>query len=163
GYPAAVPVTLTKSPAAVEVTALIPPLAPGQPPPPSSLPIKPATAAANASAVSLTITPPLNASEATVDLLLQGKSKINNVDKTAPVPAISVNVKRPFAVDFLTPALTLKPGQTVALKGRLRRQPVFKEPVELNLAGLPAGVTVAVPLKPIPGNGAEFQIDLKAD
>jgi hypothetical protein len=51
----------------------------------------------------------------------------------------------------------------VSLKGRLKRHPLFKEPVQLRLDGLPAGVTLASPPKPVSPEAAEFQLDLRAD
>jgi hypothetical protein len=69
---------------------------------------------------------------------------------------------RPFAVELLRPQLGMTPGGTVSLRGRLLRRPVFKEPVQLRLDGLPAGVMLAAPPRPIPGTAADFQLDLKA-
>src|SRR5262249_36064805 len=69
----------------------------------------------------------------------------------------------PFALELLTPGLTATVGKAVTLKGRLRRQPVFKEPVGITLTGLPKGVTLAAAPKPVAGNQSEFQIELRVD
>jgi hypothetical protein len=98
-----------------------------------------------------------------LDVFVQGKAKVGGADKTVASPAVAVKVLRPFAVELLTPKLTSSPGQTVTLKGRLRRQPVFKEAVQIKLDGLPAGVTLAAPPQPVAASANEFQIDLKLD
>ena len=56
-----------------------------------------------------------------------------------------VVVHRPFEVQLSDAALTLTPGQTATLKGKITRQAVFKEAVQLKLDGLPPGVTLAAP------------------
>jgi hypothetical protein len=96
-------------------------------------------------------------------LLVQGKTKINSVDKVVFGPGVTLNVLRPFTVELATPNLTLTPGQTVSLKGKIQRQAVFKEAVQLKLDGLPAGVTLAAPIAPVAANATDFQIDLKVD
>jgi len=49
------------------------------------------------------------------------------------------------------------------LKGRVKREAVFREPIQLKLDGLPQGVTLAAPLKPLPPEQNEFQIELRSD
>ncbi len=166
GYAVPVPVTITRAadqPAlAVEVTGILSP--PGQPPAAAALTFQPATAAAGAGAASFTVTATAAAPEGkALDLLVQGKSKVGNADKIVIGPALTVTVVRPFTVELLTPSVTLPAGQTVAVKGRLRRHPVFKEAVQVKLDGLPAGVTLAAPPKPVDGDWTEFLIDLKVD
>jgi hypothetical protein len=106
---------------------------------------------------------PAGAPEGQVDLLVQGKGKIKGVDRTVTGPAVAVTVRKPFAVELEMPRLTLPAGQTVALKGRLVRQAVFKEPVRLAVAGLPRGVTLAAAPRPVAGDQGDFQIDLRVD
>jgi hypothetical protein len=169
GYATPLPVTLTRSMTTamlpIEVLATVPltALVPGQPPPPGTFTLPPATAAAGATSAALTLTPGPNAPEGPVTVLVQGKTKIANVDRIVTAPALTLTVRPPFTVELATPALTLTPGQTVPLKGKIVRQPVFKEAVTLTLAGLPAGVTLATPLSPVPGTANEFAIDLKVD
>lgn len=169
GYPSTVPFAVTRLPnqsaLAIEVTALAPPSVsvPGQPPGPAAVAIKAGTAAAGAATAPLTITAALSAPEGTLDLVPQAKAKINNADKVVSGSAVAVNVHKPFLVELTTPNLTLAAGQTAALKGRIVRQAVFKEAVQLKLDGLPAGVALATPLVPVAGTANEFQIMLKAD
>ncbi len=169
GYPTPVPVNLTRTMPAmalpIEVTGTVPlaVLAPNQPPPPGTFTLQPATAAAGAASAAFTLTPGPNAPEGALTLLVEGKTKINNVDKIVFGPAVALTVRPPLTLELQTPTLTLTPGQTVPLKGKVIRQPVFKEAVTLTLAGLPAGVTLAAPLQPIPAAATEFQIDLKVD
>jgi hypothetical protein len=168
GYPVTLPVTVVRAKdqaaAAVEVTAVAPvTAAPGQPARAGFFTIKPATAAAGTGGASITITAEPAAPEGLLDIFVQGKAKVSGADKTVTGPAIAVKVLRPFIVELLTQKLTASPGQTVTLKGRLQRQPVFKAAVQIKLEGLPAGVTLAAPPPPVAAGANDFQIDLKVD
>src|SRR5207249_11213549 len=121
------------------------------------------TAAVGTNQAIFTVAVPVNAPEGTADFIVQGKAKINNADRVVFGPAVAVHVVRPFTVELLTPSLTFVAGQTVALKGRLQRRPVFKEAVQLRLDGLPAGVSMVAPPRPVAGDWTEFQIDLKVE
>ena len=99
----------------------------------------------------------------TLDVVLQGKAKVGAAERTVTSAAVRLAVHRPFEVQLSDTALTLTPGQTVTLKGKIVRQTVFKEAVQLKLDGLPPGVTLAAPLKPLTAEQTEFQIDLKVD
>jgi hypothetical protein len=151
------------SPIEVTGTPVFAPVIPGQPLPPGSFTIKPATAAAGAANASFEVSPGPNAPEGPLTLLVQGKTKVNNVDRTVFAPAVTLNVHRPFTIELATPNLVLTPGQTVSLKGKIVRQAVFKEAVTLKLDGLPVGVTLAALVQPIAANATDFQIDLKVD
>ena len=87
------------------------------------------------------------------ELIIQGKARIGNADRIVIGQVIPVTVRGPFSVELLTPQLTLAPGQPAVLKGRLQRQAVFKETVQLKLDGLPRGVTLVAPPRPVPGDG----------
>jgi hypothetical protein len=169
GYPAAVAVQVDRDTKqavpAVEVTGTLPVPPPGQPPSPAgTVAFKPGTVAAGAAAGTFTLTAGLNVPEGrTLDLVVQGKSRVNNQERTITGPAIALTVRNPFAVELTTPSLTAAAGQTVKLQGRLKRQTVFKEAVQVALSGLPTGVTVVAPPRPIPGNQSDFQIDLRVD
>jgi hypothetical protein len=169
GYPATVPVKVTRdakqAPFTVEVTGLAPPTPLGQPPPaPGRFTFKAATAAPGAASVAFTVTAAAAVPAGpAIDLLVQGKAKVNNVDTIVTGPAIALRVRRPFDVDLRTPDLSARPGQTVRLKGRLRRQAVFKEAVQLAVAGLPAGVNVGASPKPVAADRSEFDLELKVD
>jgi hypothetical protein len=169
GYSADVPVTLTRTinppNLAIEVTGVVPAsqAQPGQPNPPQPIVAKPAAAAANAPNAVVTLTAPVKAPEGVMNLLLQGKAKVNNVDRLVAGAAVPLTVKRPFVVELPGNAVTLLPGQMVTLKATLARQPVFKEVVQWRAEGLPAGVTLGVPPAPVPATAAEIAIVLKAD
>ena len=88
GYPTAIPINLTRTATTmalpIEVTGspiFGAPLPPGQPLPPGTFTIKPETAAAGAASASFTLTPGPAAPDGPLTLLVQGKTKINNVDK----------------------------------------------------------------------------------
>lgn len=169
GYPATIAVNVSRTMPAMAVpievtgTPIFVPQPPGQALPPGTFTVQPATAAAGAASASFTLTPGPNATDGTFSLLLQGKAKVNNVDQIAFGPAVTLNVLRPYTVELATPDLVLTPGQTVSLKGKIVRQAVFKEAVQLKLDGLPAGVTLAAPIAPVAATATDFQIDLKVD
>jgi hypothetical protein len=165
GYPATVAVSIrrggdTKVPA-IEVTGSFGTAVQAGQPPPNQIAFKPATAAADAASASVVLTPGFSAPEGKLDLVLQAKAKINNMDKTVVSAAVPLVVHRPFTVELQDAPLILTPGQNVVLKGRLVRQAVFQEAVQLKLDGLPAGVTPAAPPAAVPGSASDFQIELK--
>jgi hypothetical protein len=96
------------------------------------------------------------------EFVVEGKARVGTADRTVTGPAVTVTVRKPFAVEVLTTRLVLRPGETAALEGRLRRHSVFKEPVQIKLDGLPAGVTAAAP-QPVGADRTDFRIELKAD
>jgi hypothetical protein len=169
GYPTAVPVAITRTKEqqtlAVSVSGMVPlPVpAPGQAAPPPPVTFQAAATSTGGSA-SVTATATAAAPEGQpFELVVVGKAKVGAAEKAVAGPAVTVTVAEPFAVELVTPSLALPAGQTVTLRGRLRRHPLFKEPVQLKLAGLPAGVTLAAPPAPVPGDRADFQLELKAD
>jgi hypothetical protein len=168
GFPVQIPITLTRGMMAdklpIEVSAVLPTvLAANGQPAPNGFAVKPVVAAPGAAPVALTLTTTAAAPAGKITLALQGKAKIANVDRIVVGQAVPLIVHRPFIVEFPEPTVKLTPGQLVALKGKLTRQPIFKDAVQLRLDGLPAGVTLAKPLAPVPGNAGEFQIELKVD
>jgi hypothetical protein len=168
GYPATVATTLTRAKdqaaLAIQVSGVGPVSipTPGQPAPPGPLVFQPSQPATGDS-TTCTVTVPINGPEGALDIVLQGKAKVGAAERTVTSKAMRLVVHRPFEVQLSDTALTLTPGQTVTLKGKIARQAVFKEAVQLALAGLPAGVTLAAPPKPLMGDQTEFQIDLKVD
>lgn len=165
GYPTIVPVTIQRGAnppvPAVEVTGHLGIVGqPGQPPP-GGVAFQPVNAAVDAANVNLTLTPTATSPEGILDFAIQGKARINNLDKIVVGQAVMLTVYRPFTVELDSEKLSLPAGQAVLLKGKLLRRPVFKEAVQLKLDGLPAGVTLAAPLKAIPADGNDFQIELK--
>src|SRR5262249_25062185 len=170
GYPVNVPVTVTRGAKqgafAVEVTGMVPTpnAGAGQPPAAGPFVFKPATAAAAAGTASFTLTPTTLAPEGrAVDLLIQGKATVNKLPITVIGPAVSLTILRPFSVELGTPTLSGKVGQTVVLKGKLKRQDVFKEAVTIGLPMLPPGVALVAAPKPVAANQTDFQIELRLD
>jgi len=168
GFPVDVPVTLTRDMKsmnlAIEVSGSVAGLAvPGQPPPPGTFTFKPGNAAANAANATFNLTVGANAPEGQLNLVVQGKTKINNQDRIVIGPAVPLLIHRPFTIELAEPTLKVMPGQMATIKGKLNRQPVFKDAVQLKLDGLPAGTTLAKPLAPVAAGATEFTIELKVD
>ncbi|MFN4258770.1 MAG: hypothetical protein ACK4RK_05700 [Gemmataceae bacterium] len=162
GYPATVPVTVNRGMNQmfpVDVTATPNPATPPRPPG-FPLTLQPAAIAANATQTDIPMTVPINGPDGAFDLVVQGRARIDNQNWAVVSPAFPVIVLPPFTVE-LPPMARLELGPMVTLKGRIQRQAVFKEPVRLQVAGLPAGVTLAQ--QPAPVTGDEFQIVLNVN
>ncbi len=82
----------------------------------------------------------LAAALGTTTIALQAKGKIANHDQTIAVPAVTLAIVRPAALELAATALEVKAGTTVELKGKVVRKGTFNEPVTLKLNGLPAGL-----------------------
>lgn len=166
GFAATIPIRLTrgKDQAAlpIQVTGVDLTLLPGQPTPPGGLVIQPSMPVTAASA-SFTVTPGANVPVGPLDLPVQGKATVAGAQRSINGKVITVSVLPPFKVVLATPSIELTPGATLQLRGRIERQPVFKEAVQLTVSGLPAGVTLAVAPAPIPSGKSEFDISLKVD
>jgi hypothetical protein len=168
GYTVAVPVQVTRGlkqeGLVVEVTGAVPGSAPqaGQPQP-VALTAKPATAAAGAATASFMLTAPARAPIGVMDLLVQGKARVGPADRIVFGPAIPLTVHRPFVLELPAGAMKVVPGQPAKLTGQIKRQPVFKEAIQLRVEGLPAGVTLAAPVAAIPTTAPTFEIPLKVD
>jgi hypothetical protein len=150
----------------VEVTGVSPlaPPAPGRPPAKPALTFKPGSAAPTAGQGTFTVTAGPDVAEGRAgDLFVQGKAKVNNMDRTVSGRAVTVTVVRPFRVEMPAAELVLKPGGSAVLKGKLQRRPVFREAVQLKLDGLPRGVTLAAPLKPVAADRGEFEFEVRVD
>jgi hypothetical protein len=164
GYAADVPVMVNrdvKPATAIEVSGILAP--PGVPPPPG-LTAKPAAAGPTAATATFTVSAATTFPEGRAgDLVVQGKAKISNKDEVMVGPAVSVTVVRPFVVALLSQTVSIKPGQTAQVKGRLQRQPVFREAVQVTLDGLPAGLTLATAIKSVAAGQNDFLLDLRAD
>ncbi len=96
-----------------------------------------------------------------VTIALVAKGKVGSSDQTLTVPALTLNVVRPAAIELASAAIEVKAGSTVELKGKVVRKAGFKEPVTVKLNGLPAG------LKPEPvtvaADASEFLVMVVAD
>jgi hypothetical protein len=167
GYAAKVPVTLTPvipgPPVAAEVTILPAGVIPGQPPPPTSITSKQANASANDNQVALIVTALTSAPEGLQTLVVQAKAKVANIDQVVFAAALTVNVVRPFTIEPAGGPITLIPGQTVPVRFKLTRRDIFREPVRVQLSGLPAGMALAAPPAPVPPDQPEAMLNLKLD
>lgn len=134
----------------------------GGKPLPGGVVFKPANIPAGMLKAELSLTAPTAHAEGrATDLVLQAKTKVAGKDVTLVGPMVRVQVKRPFELT-LEGKHVLKPGQAYVLKGTVKREAGFKDPIQLKVEGLPPGVTAA-PIKPLPAEQAEFQIELKVD
>jgi hypothetical protein len=161
GYPVEVPIRLTRSKGqeklAIQLTSVFPSL--GR----TGITARPlpATVAAEAK---LTLTAGVNAPEGLLDLAVSGRARVGPADVITTTPAVPVTIRPPFEVKMAATRLDVKPGQQLKWSaGTLVRQAVFKEAVQLTLAGLPAGVVLANPLKPLGGMDKDVAIELKVN
>jgi hypothetical protein len=156
GYPVAVPLKLVRDgdSAKGELTVQPAPLPPGLAVPE----VKIGTDALEGS-VAVNIDPSFPLGSVTIGMTAKGK--IAEKDQIFAVPVVTLNVVRPLDVELAGAKVEIKPGQTVELKGRLVRRGGFKEPVKLNLNGLPAGLK-AEPLTVAP-DAAEFTFQVIAE
>lgn len=138
--------------AALAVSAL--PMPPGFAVPAANLAEK---AAEGAVPINAAVEAPLGTST----LALVAKGKFANVERTIALPAVTVNVIRPAALELASAAIELKPGATAELKGKVVRKGPFKEPVTIKVNGLPAGLK-ADPVTLAPDK-AEFTVPVVAD
>ena len=70
-------------------------------------------------------------------IALTAKGKLGGADQTLAVPAVTLNVVRPAALELAAPGVEVKAGATVEVKGKVVRKGPFKEPVTVKLNGLP--------------------------
>ncbi|MDB5349379.1 MAG: hypothetical protein JWN86_626 [Planctomycetota bacterium] len=94
-------------------------------------------------------------------VVLTAKGKLGGKDVTLVVPAVNIEVVRPASVTLAAPAIEIKAGATVEVKGTIVRKAAFKEPVKVSLTALPAGLK-AEPVTVAP-EAVEFTIKVQAD
>ena len=94
-------------------------------------------------------------------IALQAKGKVAGADRTIAVPAVTLTVVRPAAVELAAPGVEVKPGATVELKGKIVRKGTFNEPVTVTINGLPAGLK-ADPVTVAAGS-SDFAVKIVAD
>lgn len=92
---------------------------------------------------------------------LSAKGKLGDKDVVLAVPAVTVQVVRPAAVELASPSVEVKKGQSAEIKGKVVRRGGFKEPVTVKLDGLPGG-TKAEPVTVAP-DASEFTLTLVAE
>jgi hypothetical protein len=158
-YPTPIPVKLTRTKKAEKLAIEVSGTTPSTP---NVLTYQPTPIAAEKNDGVLNITIPVSAPEGQFSFAVQGRATINNAATVSVGPAFTINVLRPFVIEG--PAtIALTPGQTVPLKFTIKRNGPFKEVINVNLMGLPQGVTLAEPLKPLPGDKSELFMNLKID
>lgn len=128
---------------------------------PPGLAVPAANIAAKAGEGNVTVNVGTEAPLGMMTIALVAKGKINNADQTLAVPAVTLNVVRPAALELAAPALEVKAGATFELKGKVVRKGPFKEPVTVKVNGLPAGLK-ADPVTVAP-DASEFTAKVVAD
>ena len=155
GYGVAVPIKATRKPGADGALAFsLPTPPPGMTVAASNFPDK---AVEGTATVNVTTDHPLGP----VSIGLIGKGKIGAGEITLSVPLVTLNVVRPVAVELAAPAVEVKAGQAIELKGKIVRKPGFAEPVTVKLDALPAGLK-ADPVTLAPDK-SEFILKVNAD
>jgi hypothetical protein len=97
-----------------------------------------------------------------IRLILTGKLKVNGREETIALPPIPAEVRRPFALELVTPMLTLAAGSKASITGLVRRVAPFRGPVAIALEGSPPAHVRVSPTTVAPG-AALAQIDVAAD
>lgn len=155
GYGAAAPIKVTRTNGADAELAVTPlPLPPG-------LTIPAAKIAAKANEGSVPVNAAVETPLGVMTFGLIAKGTFDKVEQTFAVPAVSLNVVRPAALELAAPALDIKAGATIELKGKVVRKGPFKEPVTVKVNGLPAGLK-AEPVTLAPDQ-TDFTIPVIAD
>ncbi len=99
-----------------------------------------ATIAAKLLEGSVTVNAPVETVLGTMTIALLAKGKFAGADRTIALPAVTLNVVHPVAVELAAASVEVKAGSTVELKGKLVRKGTFDGPVTVRVNGLPAGV-----------------------
>jgi hypothetical protein len=155
GFGATIPVKVTRSKDADTALAITPlPLPPGVTIPASNV-------AAKAGEANVTVNAAVETPLGLVSVALVAKGKIGKAEQTLAVPAVTLNVVRPAALQLAAPGIEVKAGTTFELKGTIVRKGAFKEPVTVRVNGLPAGLK-AEPVTVAP-KATDFVVKVVAD
>ena len=133
----------------------------------TTLPLPPGLTAApgnigeKADETSVTLTTAIEHPLGLVTVGLIAKGKISGADRVFGVPAVTLNILKPVAIELSTGSVELKAGTSLDIKGKVVRKSAFKEPVTVKLSGLPAG-TKADPVT-VPPDQNEFTLKLSAE
>jgi hypothetical protein len=161
GYPTEVPVKLIrdKGPSTEKLAIAVTAVVPGPPAGPTGFALRPAAASAAAEAC-FSITPGVNVPEGVADLAVTATARVGPQQFSLAAP-VAVTIQAPFAIQVgVMSPLKLPPGETVKLTGKVVREAVFKGPVRLTLAGLPAGVSL-VGTPTVAATASDFAIELR--
>jgi len=128
---------------------------------PAGVTVVAATIADKATEGKVTINAALAAPLGTMTIVLQAKGSFAGAERTLDLPAVTLAIVPPASVELAAPAIEVKAGATVELKGKIVRKGTFDGPVTVKINGLPAGlkadaVTVA-------GGASSFVVKVVAD
>ncbi len=155
GYGVSVAVKAIRQKDAAGALAISPlPLPPG-------LTVPAANLGENADEVGVTVNTAVEHPLGIVSVALIAKGKVAGADRVFGVPAVTLNVVKPAAVEIAGAAVEVKAGGSVEIKGKVLRKGAFKEPVTVKLNGLPAG-TKAEPVVVAPDK-TDFTIKVSAE
>jgi hypothetical protein len=138
--------------AALTIAAL--PLPPGVTLPAANIPEKAAEAAVNLAVAR-------EAALGKMTIGLTAKGQFGGAERTLALPAVTLDVVRPAAVELGAAGLEIKAGTTAELNGKITRKGAFREAVTVQLKGLPAGLK-ADPVTVAPEAG-EFTLKIEAE
>ncbi len=156
GHGAAVPIKAVRAPGSEDAALTF-----GSLPPPTGLAVAATPLAAKALEGTATVTAAPEAPLGLAVLTLTAKGNLGGKERTLAIPAVTVEVVRPAAVELAAPRAEVKAGATVEVKGKVARKGPFAEPVTVKLDGLPAG-TKADPVVVPPGQ-SDFTLKIAAD
>ncbi len=155
GFGATVPVKVVRSRGAEGTLAFAAPILP------AGITVPGDKAEGKAETVNVRIQAAVEAPLGAMTLGLHAKGKIAGADRTIDAPGVSLVVVRPAALELSAPAIEIKAGATVEVKGRVVRKGTFNEPVTVRVNGLPAGLK-ADPVTVAPG-ASSFAVKIVAD
>ena len=156
GYGASVPIKATRSPGTEDAVLIFGalPFPAGFATGSSNLPAK---ALEGSAIVNAAVEAPLGPTV----IALTAKGNVGGKEKSIAIPAVTLEVVRPAAVELAAPSTEVKVGSTVELKGKVNRKGPFKEPVTVKVDSLPAGIKVD-PVT-VPPDQSDFTLKLVAD
>ena len=96
----------------------------------------------------------------TFDIVLSGQIEVGGRKQVIYSPAITFEVVLGYGVDLPT-ELSLQPGASVQLAGKVTREPGFDSPINVKLEGLPAGVSCAA--ADVTSASDEFELSCSAE
>ncbi len=155
GLSAVVPVKVTRTKGADGALVISPlPLPPG-------LTIANVTIPDKATEGKVTVSSAVAAASGHTTVGLQAKGKIAGAEQLLGLPAVTLIIVVPATVTLAAPAIDVKPGATVEVKGKIVRKGAFDGPVTVKINGLPKGLK-AEPVT-LRGTAADFAIKIVAD
>src|SRR5262249_17735080 len=119
------------------------------------------TIGAKATEAKVTVKAALTAPLGTTTLGLQAKGHFAGSEQVLGLPAVTVTVVPPAAVELAAPRIEVKPGATVQLKGKVVRKGSFNALAIVKINGLPAGLR-AQPVT-VAGGVSSFVLKIAAD